>query len=498
MRSVAHARMNEESSKKSELQGVMLADAFYFHDGTRAKNLHDLVAKLKSIDDEAFSSFVNDRKHDFSEWITFSLKNKKLGEYAEHYRSREALTEFLEGYLAFADSMGRESEVAEEKPSQIKAGLAGSQLAEEESQKLKADVRETAPLPLSKKPLEEIPVRSQNYKVGIEKTNNSLTEQEVEEYSRTMSKVRSEINKVFIGQKDVVDKVVLALVCEAHALLEGVPGLAKSLLVEVLSRVISGTEFKRIQFLPDMLPSDVIGGQIYDPKRGEFKTIKGPIFANFVLADEINRAPPKTHAALMECMQEKKVNIDVEEFILDKPFLVLATQNPLENKGTYALPEAVLDRFMFKLDLKYPEKEHEKVIITENATTEYEIRQKVSPVIDKKYLLYLQSRVKRVYISDAIKDYIIDIVHATRGLNPKIEGIKFIQYGAGPRASIYLGIASKAQALMRGRNYVMPEDIQAVAPDILRHRVCLNFKGKAHNISPDKIVEEILMKVGTI
>jgi len=433
--------------------------------------MRQLLVKLKSISDAEFSIFVNEQKHDFSEWINNALKSRKLGEYAARYRTREALTEFLEDYLTFSDSMGRDSAEPEIRQAQNQGGNENS---------------------------EEPAFRGRNYMVGIEKADRSLTEQEVEEYSRTMSKVRSEINKVFIGQKDVVDKVILTLICDGHALLEGVPGLAKSLLVEVMSRVVSGTEFKRIQFLPDMLPSDVIGGQIYDPKKGVFKVIKGPIFANFVLADEINRAPPKTHAALMECMQERKVNIDVEEFILDRPFLVLATQNPIENKGTYALPEAVLDRFMVKLILKYPEKEHEKVIITENSTTEYDIKQRLSPVIDKSYLLHLQERVKAVYISDAIKDYIIDIVHATRGLNPKIEGIKFIEYGAGPRASIYLGIASRAQALMRGRNYVMPEDIQAVAPDILRHRICLNFKGKAHNISPDKIVEEILMKVGTI
>ncbi len=482
--------MKEEASSKSELQMATLDDPFMFHDGAKASNLHELVDRLKAIDDQEFSKFVNERKHDFSVWIKLSLKNRKLSDYAAHYRSREALIEFLEGYLAFADSMGRDS------PEPLKTDVA----IQEQPAVPKEPARTASEASLAKSQGEEIESsrRGRNYKVGIEKADTSLTEQEVEEYSRTMSKVRSEINKVFIGQKDVVDKVILALICDAHALLEGVPGLAKSLLVEVISRVISGTSFKRIQFMPDMLPSDVIGGQIYDPKNATFKTIKGPIFGNFILADEINRAPPKTHAALMECMQEKKVNIDVEEFILDKPFLVLATQNPLENKGTYALPEAVLDRFMFKLELKYPEKEHEKVIITDNATTQYEIRKKISPVIDKTYLLFLQNRVKSVYISDAIKDYIIDIVHATRGLNPKIEGIKFIQYGAGPRASIYLGIASKAQALLRGRNYVMPEDVQAVAPDILRHRVCLNFKGKAHNISPDKIVEEILMKVGTI
>ncbi|MBN1645970.1 MoxR family ATPase, partial [Candidatus Woesearchaeota archaeon] len=323
-----------------------------------------------------------------------------------------------------------------------------------------------------------------------------LSEAEVRRYADIINHAISEIHKVFIGQENTVEKVMLALMCDAHALLEGVPGLAKSLLVEVLSNIMSGTSFHRIQFLPDMLPADVIGGQIYNPKTSTFVTVKGPIFANFVLADEINRAPPKTHAALMEAMQEKKINIDKDEFKLDRPFLVLATQNPLENKGTYELPEAVVDRFMFKIDLPYPSRKHEKIIITENATTKSIVAEKkVEKIIDKQDFLEMQRRVKFVHISEKIKDYILDLIEATRGTNKKIEGIQFVKYGGGPRASIYLGIAAKAAAIMKGRNYVLPEDIEHVAPEILRHRVILNFKGKAYNISSDKIIEEILAKV---
>ncbi len=325
-----------------------------------------------------------------------------------------------------------------------------------------------------------------------------ITEEEVKEYARILDETRKTINKVFIGQPEVVERVLLALLCDAHALLEGVPGLAKSLLVETLGHVIGGTTFRRIQFLPDMLPADILGTEIYNPKDASFHIVKGPIFANFILADEINRAPPKTHAALMEAMQERKINLADEEFILDKPFLVLATQNPLENKGTYALPEAVLDRFMFKIDLDYPERKYEKIIITENATTKKNVFSLLKVTLTKEQLLEMQKKVREVYISERIRDYILDIVEATRGVNKKIQGAKFIKYGGGPRATIYLGIGAKARALMQGRTYVLPEDVMYVAPDILRHRIALNFIGKAHEIKTDRIVEEILTKVNPI
>ncbi|MBN1175387.1 MoxR family ATPase [Candidatus Woesearchaeota archaeon] len=321
-----------------------------------------------------------------------------------------------------------------------------------------------------------------------------ITIEEAQEYSQKLKDMEFEINKVFIGQEQAVKGVLISVLCSAHSLLEGVPGLAKTLLIETLGLVIDGTTFKRIQFLPDLLPSDIIGGQVFNPKTAEYTIYKGPIFANFVLADEINRAPPKTHAAIMEAMQEKKINIENETFILDKPFFVLATQNPLENKGTYELPEAVLDRFMFKLILDYPERKYELAIITENATTK-DLKKNVKPVLTKQDVLNIQSKVKKVYISDKIREYIMDLVEATRGVNKNIEGMKFVKYGAGVRASIYLCLAAQANAVFEGRNYVLPDDVDAIAHSVLRHRVVVNYRGKAHNITPEKIVEEILSKV---
>ncbi|MGM5480088.1 MAG: AAA family ATPase [Nanobdellota archaeon] len=317
-------------------------------------------------------------------------------------------------------------------------------------------------------------------------------------YSAKLKRMLQEISKVFIGQEQITEQVTISLMCDSHILMEGVPGLAKTLLVETMQKTISGTTFKRIQFLPDLLPADVIGGQIYNPKTSKFTTYKGPIFANFVLADEINRAPPKTHAAVMEAMQEKKINIENDEFILQPPFLVLATQNPLENKGTYSLPEAVLDRFMLKVFLDYPARKDELKIITENATTKSKLGKTVHQAITKEELLEIQKEVKTVYISQKIRTYILNIVEATRGKNKNIEGIRYIKYGAGVRASIYLGVAAKAKAMLEGRNYVLPDDIKFVAPSVLRHRVSMNYKGKAHNISPDKIVEEVLQKVDAV
>ena len=353
---------------------------------------------------------------------------------------------------------------------------------------------------IQKTEMSKPPVISEDQKETFKttKTRGVVSMEEAQEYSKILGDLVDEVNKVFIGQKMVVESVILSLICDAHTLLEGVPGLAKSLLIEVLGKTISGTTFTRIQFLPDLLPSDIIGGQIFNPKTAQFVTHKGPIFANFVLADEINRAPPKTHAAVMEAMAEKKINIENDEFILDRPFLILATQNPLENKGTYQLPEAVLDRFMFKTILNYPKRSDEMTIITDNATTKNNLQRKIKPVLDKQKLLEIQQKVKTVYISNKIRNYILDLVEATRGINKDIQGVKFLKYGAGVRASIYLGIAAKAKALLSGRNYVLPDDIYKVIPDIFRHRLSLNYRGKAHNISTDKIIDEILKKVNAI
>ncbi len=524
--------------KESQVLRVAL-HPFSFHDGDVVYTVEELKEKIRSMDESTLRSFVNEEKHDFSTWIMYSLKDSDFALRLKDARDKNSLLEVLESYVPpeeeevvkenpkkdlfkkFVETK-RSNAVRENSKTSVEPEKTQEQKVtddlkeqpvpkevEEKAEELKrketikpslkpkvkpAEVKVAEPAP--KREVRPIPEVSHKPK---EVTNTMITEEEAKRYADLFKRMREEIHKVYIGQDEIVQRIQLTLMCDAHALLEGVPGLAKSLLVEVLANVIEGTVFKRIQFLPDMLPSDVIGGQIYNPRTASFVTIKGPIFANFVLADEINRAPPKTHAALMEAMQEKKINIDKEEYDLDRPFLVLATQNPLENKGTYALPEAVLDRFMFKIDLDYPAREDEKIIITENATTRsiIEVR-KVNYLMTKEEFLKMQGAIKTVHISDKIKEYILDIIEATRGLNKDIEGRQFVRYGGGPRASIYLGVAAKARAVMMGRNYVLPEDIVFVAPDVLRHRIALNFKGKAHNISSDKIIEEILSKVSAL
>lgn len=318
----------------------------------------------------------------------------------------------------------------------------------------------------------------------------------VEKVRKGYEKVRKEIAKVVVGQEDIIEKTIISLICDGHLLLEGVPGLAKSLLVETLSKCISGATFRRIQFVPDMLPADILGMQVFNPKTGTFYISKGPIFANFILADEINRAPPKTQAALMEVMQERKVSIQKQEFILDRPFLVFATQNPLEQYGTYPLPEAIVDRFFMKLLLDYPSEEEELKIIEQNTMVKRDILSEVKPVITKDFILESQRVVRELYIAPAIKKYIIDIVNTTRRRSAyKLPELKYIRYGASPRASIILGLASRAYALLQGRDFVIPTDVKHVAKDILRHRIILNYEGKASGITTDEITDAILNKV---
>ncbi len=504
---------------------------FIFKDNSQVYTLKELIDKLQNSDDELFAYHVNDQKNDFANWVEFGLRLPELAKIVKGITNKESFIEAIKLYL-------KKEESPEEKQKEESKKKILSLFKESEEPVKKNNLDDKIPLNqgLFSQKTESNPniqnqpdysqnsteshsnnqATSSNLKSYYESNFNQnpirlkvsdtskyknysnqqrLDDEEAEKIGQMLTVVRDEIKKVIFGQDEVINYVLIALLCEGDALLEGVPGLAKSLLVETLSKVISGTSFNRIQFMPDLLPSDIIGGLIYEPGTGKFTTFKGPIFANFILADEINRAPPKTHAALMEAMQERKVNIHDETYILDRPFFVLATQNPLENKGTYTLPEAVLDRFLFKIILDYPDRESEKRVINENSIIGQVVQKKVSPKISKEEILELQSKVKNVFISDRIKDYILDIVEATRGLNKNIEGMQFIKYGAGPRASIYLGIAAKARALMEGRNFVLPEDVVAVAKPILRHRLILNFKGKAHNISTDKIIEEILIKV---
>ena len=311
--------------------------------------------------------------------------------------------------------------------------------------------------------------------------------------SNFVSMIRTGMDRRIVGQKHLVDSLLIALLCNGHILLEGVPGLAKTLAIKTLSNLVSA-KYSRIQFTPDLLPADVIGTLIYSVKKETFEVKKGPIFANFVLSDEINRAPAKVQSALLEAMQERQVTIGDETFLLPEPFLVMATQNPIEQEGTYPLPEAQVDRFLLKVVIGYPNKEEEKSIIRQNISGE---QAPVNPVIDPKEILEVQNIVQRIYLDEKIENYIVDIVFATRqpgkyGLND-LQSI--ISFGASPRASISLALASRAYAFLQGRGYVIPEDVRAVCHDVLRHRIGLTYEAEANNIGTDDVITDILDKV---
>ena len=317
--------------------------------------------------------------------------------------------------------------------------------------------------------------------------------EEIERESIFVQTITTEVGKVIVGQKYLVDRLLVGLLANGHILIEGVPGLAKTYAVKTLARSIA-TGFARIQFTPDLLPADIIGTQIYNQRTGEFTPRRGPVFANLVLADEINRAPPKVQSALLEAMQERQVTIGEETFKLDDPFLVLATQNPIEQEGTYPLPEAQTDRFLLKLRIGYPTKEEEKRII-ERMTTGKEPQ--AEPVVQPAAIVRARELCNRVYIDDKLKDYILNIVFATRF--PKDNGLPdlepLIRYGASPRASIYLVTAARAMAFLHRRGFVIPEDIKELAPDVLRHRVILSYEAEAEELSTDDIVRRVLERV---
>jgi len=298
-----------------------------------------------------------------------------------------------------------------------------------------------------------------------------------------------EMGKVIVGQKYLIERLLIGILANGHVLLEGVPGLAKTLSITTLAKVMKAS-FQRIQFTPDLLPADLIGTLIYNPKNGEFTVRKGPIFTNIVLADEINRAPAKVQSALLEAMQERQVTIGDQTFKLEEPFLVLATQNPIEHEGTYPLPEAQVDRFMFKLNVTYPDKKEEREILDRMALTKNDIQ--VNPVITPKDILRLRSVVDEIYIDDKIKNYIIDIVFASR--DPKAYNLKleeFIEYGASPRATIYLALAAKAHAFIKGRGFVTPQDVKSIGMDVLRHRVIITYEAEAEEITAEDVVQKI-------
>jgi len=317
--------------------------------------------------------------------------------------------------------------------------------------------------------------------------------EKIEQESAFVDKIVNEVKKVIVGQDYMVERLLTGLLSNGHILLEGVPGLAKTLTVNTLSKTIK-TKFQRIQFTPDLLPADLIGTLIYNQKEAEFTTKKGPIFSNLILADEINRSPAKVQSALLEAMQERQVTIGENTFKLEDPFLVLATQNPIEQEGTYPLPEAQVDRFMLKLNVGYPSKEEELEIMRRQTGAAAE---EVKPVITPKELIKAREVVKEVYIDEKIEKYIVDIVFATR--EPETYGLEelktLINFGASPRASIFLAQAAKTHAFLRRRGYVTPEDVRAIGLDVMRHRVILSYEAEAEEMSPEDVVRKVLNRV---
>jgi MoxR-like ATPase len=324
-------------------------------------------------------------------------------------------------------------------------------------------------------------------------TDIRLLNEKIEKESAFVDIVRMEMNKVIIGQKHLTDSLLIGLLANGHILLEGVPGLAKTLAIKSLASIIDA-RFSRIQFTPDLLPADLVGTMIYSQKKEEFIVKKGPVFANFILADEINRSPAKVQSALLEAMQERQITIGETTYRLDEPFLVLATQNPIEQEGTYPLPEAQVDRFMMKVLIDYPTIEEEKLIVRENLGREFP---KTSSMLKTVDIVRARDVVREVYMDEKIENYILNIVFASR--NPEKYGLpsikNMISYGASPRASINLALAAKAYAFIRRRGYVIPEDVRAICPDIMRHRIGLTYEAEAENISQDKIIAEILNMV---
>ncbi|MGC4058736.1 MAG: MoxR family ATPase [Chitinophagaceae bacterium] len=332
--------------------------------------------------------------------------------------------------------------------------------------------------------------------MSIEQLSSSSTDirelnEKIHQHSAFIDLLQMELNKSVVGQKHMVERLLIGMLANGHVLLEGVPGLAKTLAIKSLATAING-QFARIQFTPDLLPADILGTMVYNPQSHEFAVRKGPIFANFILADEINRAPAKVQSALLEAMQERQVTISDQTYRLAEPFLVLATQNPIEQEGTYELPEAQVDRFMLKVVITYPKKEEERHIIRQNLNPSGNA--KINPVVQPEDILKARQLVREVYMDEKIEQYILDIVFATRFPNeyklPKLKDL--ISYGASPRASISLALAAKAYAFIKRRGYVIPEDIRAVCHDVLRHRIGVTYEAEAENINSEQIINEIL------
>jgi len=323
--------------------------------------------------------------------------------------------------------------------------------------------------------------------------NPELTEK-AQYYAKEFERLKKEISKVVMGQESIIDALLEAIIADGHVLVEGVPGIGKTLIVRTLAKLTGGI-FSRIQFTPDLLPTDIVGITTYEEGKG-FYTIKGPVFANFVLADEINRSPPKVQSALLEAMQEKQVTIGKETFMLPSPFFVMATQNPLESLGTYKLPEAQVDRFLYKLNIQYPTPKEEISILTHNMTIQKFDEFKVSNIFNPYQLLEIQNFVKKIYLDRKIENYIVKIIDATRNpLKYDIKSGKYIGFGGSPRSSIGIFIAAKSHALLKGRTFVTPQDVKDVSYNVLRHRILLNFEGEAEQINTEDVIKEILRKV---
>ncbi len=317
--------------------------------------------------------------------------------------------------------------------------------------------------------------------------------EKIKRESAFVEKIITEIEKIIVGQKHLVERLLIGLLADGHIHLEGVPGLAKTLSVKTLAQTIA-TRFQRIQFTPDLLPADLIGTLVYNPRTGEFTTKKGPIFTNIILADEINRAPAKVQSALLEAMQEKQVTIGKETYKLEEPFLVLATQNPIELAGTYPLPEAQIDRFMLKVKIGYPNKKEEREIMDRMAVIGKQPQ--AEAVVKPGDIIKARAVVNEIYIDDKIKDYIINIVFATRDPKAyKLDVGPYIQYGASPRASIYLTVAAKAYAFLRGRGYVTPQDVKSIGMDVLRHRVIVSYEAEAEEVTSEDIISKVFDNV---
>ena len=318
----------------------------------------------------------------------------------------------------------------------------------------------------------------------------------VKKESGFVEKIYEEIRKVIVGQNYLIERLLVGLLADGHVLLEGVPGLAKTLSVSTLAKVLS-TGFQRLQFTPDLLPADLIGTLVYNPRSSEFTVKKGPVFSNIILADEINRAPAKVQSALLEAMQERQVTIGDQTFKLEQPFLVLATQNPIEQEGTYPLPEAQVDRFMLKLHITYPNKQEEKAILDRMAhTTSKSSKIEVKPVVTPDDIFRAREVVNQIYIDEKIKDYIVDLVFATREPHAyNIDVSDYIAFGASPRATIALTLASKAYAFLNGRGYVTPQDVKSIGMDILRHRVIITYEAEAEEMTSEDVIRKIFDEV---